>query len=84
MAKGKLTLEKCGNNLSIRFPKALLEQYDLKAKDVLSFEIDGERIILKPKRENTLLDEMLEGYDTSQEYPFEIVDKGGAVGEELY
>lgn len=30
------------------------------------------------------IDVLLAGYDRTQEYPFEIVNKGGAVGEELY
>lgn len=84
MSKGELTLSKWGNSLSIRFPKALLKQYNLKEKDILSFETDGEKIILKPEREQILFDKMFEGYDRNQPYPFEIVDKGGAVGEELY
>ena len=31
-----------------------------------------------------LIDELFKDYDLNAEYPFEIADKGGAVGEELY
>lgn len=31
-----------------------------------------------------LIDELFKDYDLTAEYSFEIVDKGGAVGEELY
>lgn len=34
--------------------------------------------------EQTAIQKLFEGYDSSQLYPFEIVDKGGAVGDELY
>lgn len=84
MVRGELTLSKWGNSLSVRIPKTLLTQFDLKEKDILLFESDEDKIILKPKRNQTLFDKMFEGYDRSQPYPFEIVDKGGAVGEELY
>ena len=34
--------------------------------------------------EQTAIQKLFEGYDSNQPYPFEIVDKGGAVGDELY
>lgn len=43
----------------------------------------NEKIVKTPKKEK-LLDKLFENYDNSQPYPYEIVDKGGAVGEELY
>ena len=35
------------------------------------------------KSEHKTLEELFKNYDKSQPYPCEIVDKGGAVGEEL-
>ena len=35
-------------------------------------------------REIKAIDKILAGYDRSQPYPMEVVDKGGAIGEELY
>ena len=35
------------------------------------------------KSKHTSLEELFKDYDKSQPYPCEIVDKGGAVGEEL-
>lgn len=37
----------------------------------------------KPKQEKKMLEKLFEGYDLDAAYPFEVVDKGGAVGEEL-
>lgn len=36
-----------------------------------------------PKPQSSKLEKLFEGYDKSAPYPFEIVDKGGVVGEEL-
>ena len=46
--------------------------------------VTTDSIVIKPKRKEKLLDKLFENYDSNQPYPFEIVDKGGAVGEELY
>lgn len=35
-------------------------------------------------KEEKLLDKLFENYDSSKPYPFEIVNKAGAVGKELY
>lgn len=37
----------------------------------------------KPKQEKKMLEKLFEGYDLNAAYPFEVVDKGEAVGEEL-
>lgn len=81
---GTLTLAKWGNSLSIRVPKKVLEELDLGDKDELFYKVEDNQIILKPKREKKMLEKLFEGYDLDADYPFEVVDKGGAVGEELY
>lgn len=81
---GTLTLAKWGNSLSIRVPKKVLEELDLGNKDELFYKVEDNQIILKPKREKKMLEKLFEGYDLDADYPFEVVDKGGAVGEELY
>ena len=79
-----LTLAKWGNSLSIRVPKKVLEELDLGDKDELFYKVEDNQIILKPKREKKMLEKLFEGYDLDADYPLEVVDKGGAVGEELY
>ncbi|KRM63343.1 hypothetical protein FC14_GL000625 [Ligilactobacillus agilis DSM 20509] len=81
---GTLTLAKWGNSLSIRVPKKVLEELDLGDKDELFYKVEDNQIILKPKREKKMLEKLFEGYDLDADYPFEVVNKGGAVGEELY
>lgn len=46
-------------------------------------ESQSEKVVKTPKKEKAI-DKLFENYDMSQPYPYEIVDKGGAVGEELY
>ena len=41
-------------------------------------------LVMKDDAKKKLIDELFKDYDLTAEYPFEIVDKGGAVGEELY
>lgn len=81
---GTLMLAKWGNSLSIRVPKKVLEELDLGDKDELFYKVEDNQIILEPKREKKMLEKLFEDYDLDADYPFEIVDKGGAVGEELY
>ena len=80
MSQGMLTLSKWGNSLSVRLPQKLLNQFGLSQDDKFEFSATDEEIILKPVKKQKLF----EGYDSSQPYPYEIVDKGGAIGEELY
>lgn len=79
-----LKLGKWGNSSAIRFPKALLKQIGISSTDnEVSVAVTNDSIIIKPKKEEKALDKLFENYDSSQPYPFEIVDKGGTVGEEL-
>lgn len=79
-----LKLRKWGNSNAIRFPKALLKQVGISSGDEeVSVNVTRDSIVIKPKKKEKELEKLFEGYDTDQPYPFEVVDKGGAVGEEL-
>ena len=79
-----LKLRKWGNSSAIRFPKALLKQVGISSNDEeVNVNITRDSIIIKPKKKEKELEKLFDGYDTNQPYPFEFVDKGGAVGEEL-
>lgn len=82
--EGTISLSKWGNSLSIRLPKKVLDELSLKDKDELLYSIIDGKILLEPKHEKRLLEQLFEGYDLNAKYPFEVIDKGGAVGEELY
>lgn len=56
-------------------------------EDLLKLQGNSRRkgnLVMKDDAKKKLIDELFKDYDLSAEYPFEIVDKGGAVGEELY
>lgn len=80
-----LKLGKWGNSNAIRLPKGMLEKVGITPNDKeVLVNVTTDSIVIKPKRKEKLLDKLFENYDSNQPYPFEIVDKGGAVGEELY
>ena len=73
-----------GKQFIHQIAKKVLDELLLEDKDELLYSIEDSKIILEPKREEKLIDKLFEGYDLDTEYPFEVVEKGGAVGEELY
>lgn len=80
-----LKLGRWGNSNAVRLPKEMLDKVGITAKDTeVTVSVANNSIIIKPKKEEKLLDKLFENYDSNQPYPFEVVDKGGAVGEELY
>ena len=80
-----LKLRKWGNSNAIRLPKEMLKHVGITPNDdEVSVNVTNDSIVIQPKKKEKLLDKLFENYDSSQPYPFEIVDKGGAVGEELY
>ena len=80
-----LKLRKWGNSNAIRLPKEILKQVGITPNDdEVSVNVTNDSIIIKPKKEEKLLDKLFKDYDSDQPYPFEVVNKGGAIGKELY
>lgn len=80
-----LKLRKWGNSNAIRLPKEMLKQVGITPNDdKVSVNVTNDSIIIKPKKEEKLLDKLFKDYDSDQPYPFEVVNKGGAIGKELY
>lgn len=80
-----LKLGKWGNSNAIRLPKGMLEKVGIAPTDQeVSVDVTTDSIVIKPKKEEKMIDKLFEDYDSSKPYPFEVVDKGGAIGEELY
>ncbi|WP_267202657.1 AbrB/MazE/SpoVT family DNA-binding domain-containing protein [Limosilactobacillus kribbianus] len=80
-----LKLGQWGNSSAVRLPKEILKKVGITpSDDEVSVRVTTDAIIIKPKKEEKLLDKLFENYDSKKPYPFEVVDKGGAVGEELY
>lgn len=82
--KETLTLSKWGNSIAIRLPKSALDDLNLENKDKVVMKVKNGEITLTPKKPKSALEKMFEGYHgTPKDYPFEVVDKGDAVGNEL-
>ncbi|MDM8331581.1 AbrB/MazE/SpoVT family DNA-binding domain-containing protein [Limosilactobacillus pontis] len=80
-----LKLRKWGNSNAIRLPKEMLKQVGITPNDdEVSVNVTNDSIIIKPKKEEKLLNKLFKDYDSDQPYPFEVVNKGGAIGKELY
>lgn len=80
-----LKLRKWGNSNAIRLPKEMLKQVGITPNDdEVSVNVTNDSIIIKPKKEEKPLDKLFKDYDSDQPYPFEVVNKGGAIGKELY
>lgn len=80
-----LRLGKWGNSSAIRFPKSILKQVGISSTDdEVKASVTNDAIIIEPKTKEKELDKLFKNYDNTKPYPFEVVNKGGAVGEELY
>lgn len=80
-----LKMGKWGNSTAIRLPKKILEKVGIASSDnEVRVQVTNDSLIIKPQKKEKALDELFANYDSNQPYPFEIVDKGGAIGEELY
>ncbi|MFQ6166029.1 AbrB/MazE/SpoVT family DNA-binding domain-containing protein [Limosilactobacillus reuteri] len=85
MTMQTLKLGKWGNSNAIRLPKKMLSEIGIASNDdEVRVEITNNAIVIRPQKKQKALEKLFANYDSSKPYPFEIVDKGGAIGEELY
>lgn len=56
----KARVQKWGNSLALRIPKAYAEQMGLSSDSPVAMSLDGERLVIEPVREQTLAD-LLDG-----------------------
>lgn len=84
MSTQTLNLSKWGNSMAIRIPKEALDLLNLENKDRVDLTVDDGKIVITPEKPKSALEKLFEGYHgTPKDYPFEIVDKGDPVGNEL-
>lgn len=78
----RTTIQKWGNSLSVRLPKAVTEKVGLKESDPVEIEIQGNKVVLLPQtvKEYTLK-ELLKG--VTKRNLHDETDFGGAVGREM-
>lgn len=80
-----ISLRQWGNSKAIRLPKSLLAELG-ENYESFKVKVEDKKLVLTPEfKEDKALDKLFKNYSgTRSDYPFEIVNKGGAVGEELY
>ena len=80
-----LSVRQWGNSKAIRLPKSLLAELG-ENYESFKVKVEDKKLVLTPEfKEDKALDKLFKNYSGSRsDYPFEIVNKGGAVGEELY
>ena len=76
------TLQKWGNSLGIRIPKAVLDSLHWAGDDSLSLRVEGEKLILEMKYKRKSIQELFDGFEG--EYTPEEVDWGEPAGKEVW
>lgn len=74
-------VQKWGNSLSVRIPKAVAEKAGLKEQDQLEIEVRDDRVVLLPKKEREYkLKDLLKG--VTKKNLHKEMDFGAPVGRE--
>lgn len=55
-------LDRWGNSLGVRIPKALADEADLREGDHVEMHFENGVVVLRPARPHYTLDELLEGF----------------------
>lgn len=76
------TIQRWGNSLAIRIPKAFAEQAELDEADEVEISIEGCTITLRPAPRKWTLEELVKGITASNRH--DPVDWGKPVGKEVW
>lgn len=76
-----ITIQKWGNSLGIKIPKAILSSVNWKEGDSLTFRTENNKIILEPVTKRKNIKELFEGFDGN--YETKEIDWGEPVGKEV-
>ncbi|MCH5384915.1 hypothetical protein DKZ23_02760 [Limosilactobacillus reuteri] len=86
--KGVLTLSRWGNSLSIRIPKKVLDVLKLTNDDEVLYQVKDNKIILTPKKKESPLRKMFDGFDAEAYFKNEPknkeIDWGKPQGKEIF
>lgn len=75
-------IQKWGNSLSVRIPKAVADKAGLKERDQLEIEIRDDKVVLLPRKEREYtLKELLKG--VTKKNLHKEVDFGAPIGREM-
>ncbi len=76
------TVQRWGNSLAIRIPKAFAEEIQLAEDSDVEISLDGDRIIVAPAKRKWKLDELLAGVTPSNKHAE--VEWGDRRGKEIW
>ena len=78
----RTTIQKWGNSLSVRIPKAIVAKAGLKEQDQLEIEVRDDEVVLLPRKEHEYsLKALLKGVNKRNLH--KEVDFGRPVGQEM-
>lgn len=75
-------IQRWGNSLAVRIPKAFAEQAGLDENMKIDISLEGRSIIVRPRRKRLKLKDLLKGI-TPENIP-ELEDWGPPVGNEIW
>ncbi len=75
-------LSQWGNSLGIRLPQAIIQQIGLTEGDIISIELENNRIVLSPARQKYTLEALLQNVKPEQQH--DEIEWGDAQGEEQW
>ncbi|MBA2688018.1 MAG: AbrB/MazE/SpoVT family DNA-binding domain-containing protein [Gemmatimonadaceae bacterium] len=76
------TINRWGNSLAIRIPKAFAEQAEMEENTPVEKAVEGDRITIQPVRKTWTLPELLAGVTDTNQHPE--TDWGEITGREVW
>ncbi len=76
------TINRWGNSLAIRIPKAFAEQAEMEENTQVEIALDDDQITIQPVRKTWTLRELLAGVTDSNKHP--AADWGEITGREVW
>lgn len=84
LTDGKIKVTKIGNKLGFVLPEEIAQKMKISENEEVEYKLVGRRIVLEPSDETGSLAQMFREHSDDYDTDTELVDKGGAVGDELY
>ena len=79
----KTTVQKWGNSLALRIPKAYAEESDIRDGSSVDLSLQSGNLIIRPVRKKSFkLDELVKAITPKNKH--EAVESGPAVGQEIW
>lgn len=78
----KIKIQKWGNSLALRIPKAFAVQTKIDENQYVNLSLSKNRIIIEPENKKYKLEQLVEGINKSNLH--EEIDPGNKVGNEVW